>query len=79
MGVEVKFCGEWVKMYFKNENFIMLELVCGWGEYIVVLVGCFLECNFVGVDVKGVCIWKGVCIVLEKELYNVVFFCIRIE
>lgn len=43
-------------------------------------MGCIsFNCNFIGVDIKGARIWKGVGIVLEEEFDNVVFFCIWIE
>ena len=71
--------GSWAKVFFKNENPIVLELGCGKGEYSVSLAEVFPKKNFIGIDIKGARLWKGAKLVVEKELKNVGFIRTNIE
>lgn len=64
--------GKWHE-FFKNEQPITLELACGKGEYSVGLGRLYPQRNFIGVDLKGVRIWKGAKIALTEGLKNVGF------
>ena len=63
--------GKWRSDFFKNDNPIVLELGCGRGEYSVGMGRHFPQKNFLGVDIKGARIWKG--------LLNVGFLRTRID
>jgi tRNA (guanine-N7-)-methyltransferase len=65
--------GQWNKIYFKNQNPVVVELGCGKGEYTTGLAEKYPEINFIGVDIKGARIWTGAKYALEKELNNVAF------
>ncbi len=71
--------GNWVKMHFKNNYPIVLELACGKGEYTVNLAQLFPEKNFVGIDYKGNRLWRGAKTALEEGISNVAFLRIQIE
>ena len=71
--------GNWKKIFFKNENPLVLELGCGMGEYSVGLAQKFPEKNFLGIDIKGARIWQGAVAALEKKIKNVGFLRIRID
>jgi tRNA (guanine-N7-)-methyltransferase len=71
--------GKWQKDFFKNENPIVLELGCGKGEYTVGLGEKYPEKNFIGVDIKGARIWRGLRRTKEKNLNNVAFLRTRIS
>jgi tRNA (guanine-N7-)-methyltransferase len=62
--------GNWRKLYFKNQNKLVLELACGRGEYTIGLARQFPDINFVGVDIKGPRIWRGMMIAEEENLIN---------
>lgn len=64
--------GNW-SVYFNNENPIIVELACGWGEYTVALGELFPDKNFIGVDIKGDRVWKGSQYALSHNLGNVAF------
>jgi tRNA (guanine-N7-)-methyltransferase len=70
---------QWAKMYFGNENPIVLELGCGKGEYALGLARRFPERNFIGVDIKGARIWTGAKEAHEANIPNVAFLRTRIE
>lgn len=70
--------GKW-NSYFQNDNPIVLELGCGKGEYTVGLAQRFPNRNFIGIDIKGVRIWRGAKLSFENEIKNVAFFRSRIE
>lgn len=70
-GIDLK--GKWAKNFFKNENEIILELGCGKGEYTVGLAELYPEKNFIGIDVKGARLWKGLTECQNKSLNNVAF------
>ena len=65
--------GQWLKIFFKNNNPIILELGCGKGEYTVGLAKLFPEKNFVGIDIKGDRIAVGSNHAIENSLDNVAF------
>ncbi len=65
--------GNWRKLYFKNENDLVLELACGRGEYTIGLARAFPDRNFVGVDIKGPRIWRGMKTAEEEKLVNTGF------
>ncbi len=64
--------GKWNE-YFKNENDIVVELACGWGEYTLALAERFPNKNYVGVDLKGERIWKASRTATQRNLSNVAF------
>ncbi len=64
--------GQWAG-FFKNNHPITLELACGKGEYTVGLGRLHPHRNFIGVDLKGVRIWKGAKIALTENMQNVGF------
>lgn len=68
---EVK--GQWNKLYFNNENPIVVELACGKGEYTVGLGKVFPDKNFIGMDIKGDRIARGSLMATEQNLRNVAF------
>jgi tRNA (guanine-N7-)-methyltransferase len=65
--------GNWREVYFRNEHPLILELACGRGEYTIGLARIFPDWNFVGVDIKGPRIWRGMKIAEEERLNNVGF------
>lgn len=71
--------GQWNKDFFKNENPIVLELGCGKGEYTIGLARYYSEKNFIGMDIKGARLWRGLKNAAEEELTNVAFVRSRIE
>ncbi len=75
-GFELK--GNWSKDFFKNNNNIVLELGCGKGEYTVGLAQMYPNTNFIGIDIKGARIWRGLVTTGEKKLKNVAFIRSRI-
>lgn len=71
--------GKWGSDFFKNENPIVLELGCGKGEYAVGLAQRFPEKNFIGIDIKGARMWRGLKTAKEESLTNVAFIRTRIN
>ncbi len=65
--------GNWKNDFFKNENELVIELGCGKGEYTTGLAQMFPNKNFIGIDIKGARIWRGLVTTDEKELKNVAF------
>ena len=70
-GFELK--GNWNSSFFKNKNEIVIELGCGKGEYTTGLAQLYPERNFIGVDIKGARIWRGLVTADEQKLKNVAF------
>ena len=70
---------KWNKIYFKNNNPVVLELACGKGEYTIGLAEKFRQKNFIGIDIKGARLWRGAKTALEKNLSNVAFLRTRID
>ena len=71
--------GKWNKVFFKNDNPIVLELGCGRGEYTVALGRKYPDKNFIAVDIKGSRMWSGATESLEERLTNVAFLRTNIE
>lgn len=76
-GFELK--GKWNSDFFKNDNDIIVELGCGKGEYTVGLAERFPEKNFVGIDIKGARIWRGLKNSEQNQINNVAFIRSRIN
>ena len=70
--------GKW-KLFFKNDNPIVLELGCGKGEYTIALAKKNPEINFIGIDIKGARFWRGAKTALEEKMDNVAFVRTQIE
>ena len=64
--------GKWNE-FFGNDNEIVVELACGWGEYTLSLAEKFPNRNFIGIDIKGDRVWRGSQYAQNKELENVAF------
>ena len=64
--------GKW-HQFFGNNNPIILELGCGYGEYTTGLANKFIDKNYVGIDVKGERLWAGANLALTNNLSNVAF------
>jgi len=71
--------GEWNKAFFKNDHSLILELGCGKGEYTIGMARRYPEKNFIGVDIKGARLWRGLKTAQEENLKNVAFVRTRIE
>lgn len=71
--------GKWNSGFFKNENNLTIELGCGKGEYTVGLAQMYPDRNFIGIDIKGARIWRGLVTTGEKHLENVAFVRTRIN
>ncbi len=65
--------GKWDIDFFKNKGDIVLELGCGKGEYTVGLAQIIPKTNFIGIDIKGARIWRGLKTANEKKMNNVAF------
>ncbi len=70
-GFELK--SNWRNNFFKNNNNLIIELGCGKGEYTTGLAQIFPDKNFIGIDIKGARIWRGLVTTAEKTLSNVAF------
>jgi tRNA (guanine-N7-)-methyltransferase len=64
--------GKWSE-FFGNDNPIVVELGCGYGEYTNGLAQEFPNNNYIGVDIKGERIWAGANFAIENKLDNVAF------
>jgi len=71
--------GKWHSDFFHNDNPIVLELGCGKGEYTVGLARAHRNINYIGVDIKGARIWRGLKQSNEEGLDNVAFLRARID
>ena len=71
--------GKWKQDFFKNDHPLILELGCGKGEYTVGMARRYPEKNFIGVDIKGARMWRGLKTAREENLKNVAFVRTRIE
>ncbi len=71
--------GRWREDVCHNDNPIVIELVCGKGEYTVGLAGRFPDSNFIGIDIKGARMWKGATKARDMQMDNVAFIRTHIE
>jgi tRNA (guanine-N7-)-methyltransferase len=71
--------GNWAKGFFANKDEIILELGCGKGEYTVGMAAMYPKRNFIGMDIKGARMWKGLVTAREEGLKNVAFIRTRIN
>lgn len=71
--------GKWHKEFFANDHDIVLELGCGKGEYTIGLARKYPEKNFIGIDIKGARLWRGLKTAEEEGLKNVAFIRTRID
>jgi tRNA (guanine-N7-)-methyltransferase len=71
--------GKWHAGFFKNQHPIVLELGCGKGEYTIGLARTNPDKNFIGMDVKGARLWRGLKTASEESITNVAFIRSRIE
>jgi len=76
-GIPLK--GKWTKTFFENDNDLIVELGCGKGEYTVGLAELYPDRNFIGLDIKGARLWRGLKTTVEKSLTNVAFIRGRIN
>ncbi len=70
--------GQW-KVFFKNENPVILELACGRGEYTTGLAALYPAQNFIGVDVKGNRMYIGAKKAQDESLNNAAFLRTQVE
>jgi tRNA (guanine-N7-)-methyltransferase len=71
--------GHWGADFFHNDHPIVLELGCGKGEYTVGLARVHPEINYIGVDIKGARMWRGLTQARDEGLQNVAFIRTRID
>ena len=71
--------GNWSNNFFKNNNDIVIELGCGKGEYTVGLAERHPNKNFIGADIKGARLWRGLKTAQEKDMKNTAFIRTRIN
>lgn len=71
--------GRWKEDFFLNDHPITLELGCGKGEYTVGLAERYPGRNFIGFDIKGARLWKGLTMAREKGFGNVAFVRTKID
>lgn len=71
--------GKWGRNFFGNNHELILELGCGKGEYTVGLANEYRDKNYIGVDIKGARLWKGLKEARENNLTNVAFIRTRIN
>ena len=71
--------GHWRADFFHNDNPIVLELGCGKGEYTVGLARAHRDINYIGIDIKGARMWRGLTQAREEGLPNVAFIRARID
>jgi tRNA (guanine-N7-)-methyltransferase len=64
--------GQW-RIFFNNNNPIVLELACGRGEYTVGLSKLYSDKNFIGVDIKGNRMYIGAKKCLHEQITNAAF------
>lgn len=71
--------GKWRSDFFHNDHPIVLELGCGKGEYTVGLARVHPDINYIGIDIKGARMWRGLTQTREENLDNVAFIRARID
>ncbi|MBS4058106.1 MAG: tRNA (guanosine(46)-N7)-methyltransferase TrmB [Bacteroidetes bacterium] len=75
---EFKHKGKWHE-FFGNKHPLILELGCGKGEYTIGLAKANPNKNYIGIDIKGARIWRGLKTCQDEGLTNVAFVRTRIE
>lgn len=75
----IRLKGHWGKLFFHNDQPIVLELGCGHGEYTIGLAQAHPERNYIGIDIKGARMWHGAKQAHLSGLTNVAFLRINIE
>ena len=78
-GKDFEFRGNWAQKVFGNDNPIVLELGCCKGEYTIAQARNNVDCNFIGVDIKGQRVWRGAKTINDEDIRNVAFLRTRIE
>ncbi|CAN5472412.1 tRNA (guanosine(46)-N7)-methyltransferase TrmB [soil metagenome] len=76
---DLDFKGKWNSSVFEKIQPITLELGCGRGEYTVELSKAYPKRNFVGIDIKGARIWRGVKTINEENILNAAFLRTHID
>ena len=76
-GIDLK--NKWSEKHFGNSNDLIIELGCGKGEYSTGLAERYPENNYLGIDIKGARLWRGLKTASEKDLKNVAFIRTRIN
>jgi tRNA (guanine-N7-)-methyltransferase len=71
--------GQWNEKMFQRQAPLVLELACGRAEYSVGLAQVYPEKNFVGIDIKGERMYKGLTQAQEKGLSHVAFLRTHIQ
>ncbi len=71
--------GKWANAFFGNDKPVVVELGCGKGEYTVGLAAKYPEKNFIGFDIKGARLWKGLSHARDLGLKNVAFVRTKID
>jgi tRNA (guanine-N7-)-methyltransferase len=71
--------GKWNADFFRNNAPIVVELGCGKGEYTVGLAEQMPEKNYIGIDIKGARMWKGLKTAHEAGFRHVAFIRSHIE
>lgn len=79
MGEGFPLKGRWHEDFFHNDHPIVLELGCGKGEYSVGLARAHTDINYIGIDIKGARMWRGLTQAREEGLSNVAFIRTRID
>ena len=79
MGEGFPLQGRWRSDFFHNVNPIVLELGCCKGEYTVGLARAHRDINYIGIDIKGARMWRGLTQAREEGLTNVAFIRARID
>jgi tRNA (guanine-N7-)-methyltransferase len=67
------YIGNWNSKFFTNPGHLVLELACGYGEYACGLAKINPDKNYLGIDIKGDRLWKGIQEASEFELNNLAF------
>ena len=71
--------GKWNTDFFRNDAPIVVELGCGKGEYTVGLAEQMPEKNYIGIDIKGARMWRGLKTAHEAGFRHVAFIRSHIE
>ena len=71
--------GKWNRDFFGNDAPIIVELGCGKGEYTIGLAERMPENNYIGIDIKGARMWRGLKTAHEEGFRHVAFIRSHIE